>query len=88
MWYGVGCPGCNGIMLSNTLEHLDRHVNNFMSKLRLHEWWNGGLKGAKIVDIGAGTGDFTLAMAKKVGAYHKVLCVDPNRSTKDTFQLA
>lgn len=73
-------------MNSNTPEHLERHINNFLPELRLEEWWNGGSKGARIVDIGAGTGNFTLALAKRVVSYHKVLCVEPSKSMSDTAQ--
>lgn len=75
------------IMNSNTAEHLEWHVDAFLLKLRIDEWWNGGGKGATIVDIGAGTGDFTHALAKRVTAYHKVLCVEPNRGIENEAWL-
>lgn len=68
------------IVNSNTPEHLERHVNSYLSNLKLEEWWNGGAKGARIVDVGAGTGSFTLALARRVAPYHRVLCVEPSES--------
>lgn len=58
-----------------------------MSKLKLDEWWNGGSKGARIVDIGAGTGNFSAALAEEVAAWHRVLCVEPSKSLCDIQKL-